>query len=81
MHPTFAPYTTPNYSNGGYEILAFALEAITNRSFAQMVERDLFSRLGMNSSSFAAPADLSNGVIPGGAETSGFSADIGNATA
>ena len=76
----YAPFTTPAYSNAGYALLAFALENITDKSFQDIVEHDLFAPLNMTSSFYNPPMDLSHAVLPGGAELSGFLYDYGNET-
>jgi CubicO group peptidase (beta-lactamase class C family) len=75
MLPVFAPFTSPVYSQGGYILLAAALERITGRTNAEMAA-DLFSQLGMDSSSYSVPESLDNAVIPLGIN-SGFQVDIG----
>jgi hypothetical protein len=37
-NPSFAPATTTAYSNAAYEVLAFALEKITGKTFETMLE-------------------------------------------
>jgi CubicO group peptidase (beta-lactamase class C family) len=77
----YAPFTTPVYSNGGYEILGFIIEAITNTTSAKLFEKDFIGRLNMTDSSYFIPKDLSNAVMPGGPISSYFIADTGLATA
>ncbi|KAI1292978.1 beta-lactamase/transpeptidase-like protein [Xylaria venustula] len=66
--PSFASSHTPAYSNLAYQLLAYALEAITMKNFAQMLETDVLLRLGLNHTYYltAPPAKL--GVIPPGNE-------------
>ncbi|CAJ2501454.1 Uu.00g043070.m01.CDS01 [Anthostomella pinea] len=80
-HPIYAPFTTHIYSNGGFELLEFALENITGISMADMVQKDLFGKLGMTHSSYNVPSNLSNAVMPLGAIKSGFVAKLGDETA
>lgn len=80
-HPVYKPYTAPIYSNAGYEVLGMALEKITNRTFADMLEKDFFGPLGMTHSSYNTPHDLSDAVLPLGPELSGFIAEEGYETA
>lgn len=77
----YKPYTAPIYSNAGYEVLGMALEKITNRTFADMLEKDFFGPLGMTHSSYNTPHDLSDAVLPLGPELSGFIAEEGYETA
>ncbi|KAI1412025.1 beta-lactamase/transpeptidase-like protein [Hypoxylon sp. FL1857] len=76
--PSFAPSWTAGYSNMGYQILAYALEAITRKPFANMVESDIISKLNLKNTFYQKPDD-SLGVIPEGHEEDwGFS--IGEAS-
>lgn len=63
-HPVYKPYTAPVYSNAGYEVLAMALERITNRTIADMLEKDFFGPLGMTHSSYSAPRTLAMLYFP-----------------
>ena len=74
--PVFAPSTTPVYSNAGYALLAVALEKITGRTLEDMLQHDLFDKLSMTGSSYSAPQNLDNAVIPLGPESL-FPLDIG----
>lgn len=64
MPPSFGPYTTPTYSDISYQLLAYALENITGRKFQDMIEQDLFQKLGLKDTYYAAPNDT-YGIIPG----------------
>ncbi|KAK5675107.1 hypothetical protein LTS10_012181 [Elasticomyces elasticus] len=75
--PLFAPYTTPVYSNGAFALLGLALENITGRPFEDMLQTDLFDKLGMVHSSYSLPNDTSDAVMPLGSVNSGFVANIG----
>ncbi|KAK5108392.1 hypothetical protein LTR62_008348 [Meristemomyces frigidus] len=79
-HPIYAPSTTPVYSNAGYEVLGFALENTTGRSYPEMLQKDLFDKLRMKASSYYVPKDLTNAVMPGGPVKSYFTADLGGET-
>ncbi|KAK3672594.1 hypothetical protein LTR78_007645 [Recurvomyces mirabilis] len=79
-HPIYAPYTTPIYSNAGFELLGFALANITGRSFPDMLQEDLFNKLHMADSSYFVPKNLTNAVMPGGPVNSFFVADLGGET-
>ncbi|TGJ75602.1 hypothetical protein E0Z10_g10973 [Xylaria hypoxylon] len=46
--PSFVPSNTPAYSNLAYQLLAYALESITRKSFTQMVEADILTKLGLS---------------------------------
>jgi CubicO group peptidase (beta-lactamase class C family) len=76
--PLEAAFSVPIYSNGGYQILAYALEAITNRTMSDMIFNDVFCPLEMVDSSYT----LKNGtaaVVPGSVDLSGWSMPLGDA--
>jgi CubicO group peptidase (beta-lactamase class C family) len=75
--PLEAAFSTPIYSNGGYQILAYALEAMTNRTFSEMVSSDVFCSLKMNDSSYTL-ANGTAGVIPGSLALSGWNIPLGD---
>ncbi|KAK6385452.1 hypothetical protein LTR65_009146 [Meristemomyces frigidus] len=79
-HPVFKPFTSPVYSNAGFELLEFALQNITGRSSESVVQADLFDKLNMTHSSYNVPTDYSDAVLPLGADASGFDATLGNET-
>jgi len=47
---------------------------------ADMLQPDLFEPLNMHNSFYDVPKNLSNAVLPGGAEESGFVLELGNET-
>ncbi|KAI1325563.1 hypothetical protein F5Y16DRAFT_260822 [Xylariaceae sp. FL0255] len=51
--PSFASGYTPAYSNLGYEILAYALEAITKKAFPNMIQQDIISRFNLSHTYYA----------------------------
>ncbi len=53
--PVYAPYTTPVYSNIGYSILALAVEAASNTSFADFIQKNILDVVGMPHTSLSAP--------------------------
>lgn len=61
--PVEQAFSTPIYSNGAYQILTYALEAITNRTMSDMITDDVFCPLNMNDSSYSLKANAS-GIIP-----------------
>jgi hypothetical protein len=65
-HPVFPPYATALYSNAAYRILAYVLEAITGRSYEEVIVKDIFEPLGMKCSSPLPPVNSGAGVIPNG---------------
>ena len=76
--PLEAAFSVPIYSNGGYQILAYALEAITNRTMSDMLSNDVFCPLQMGESSYVLENGTA-GVIPGSVATSGWSMPLGDA--
>ncbi|KAI0514705.1 beta-lactamase/transpeptidase-like protein [Xylaria bambusicola] len=77
--PSFAPSQTPAYSNLGYQLLAYALEGITGKPFAQMLQTEILQKLGLNHTYYlrTPPAEL--GVIPPGNEM-GWNFSLGEAS-
>lgn len=75
QYPIVAPYYQPVYSNNAYQILAYALEAMTNSSFEALVN-ETFSSLGMTGSSYLAPASSQNSIIPFNDSTAEYSQDV-----
>ena len=76
--PVFPPAYTPSYSNAGFSLLGIALEAITGRTFSEVMENDVFKPLGMSDSSVVAPKN-SKGVIPVGDSLWGLNLGAQNA--
>ncbi|KAL7821163.1 beta-lactamase/transpeptidase-like protein [Trichoderma aethiopicum] len=65
-HAVFPPYSKAMYSNGAYRILAYVLEAITGRSYEDVVNNEIFRPLSMKRSSALPPTSRRKGVIPDG---------------
>ncbi|OTA01294.1 beta-lactamase-like protein [Trichoderma parareesei] len=65
-HTVFPPYSKAMYSNGAYRILAYVLEAITGRSYEELVNDEIFKTLAMKHSSALPPTSKGKGVIPDG---------------
>ncbi|KAI9687086.1 MAG: hypothetical protein M1822_002496 [Bathelium mastoideum] len=70
--PVYAPNTTPIYSNTGFQILAYALESIAGRPLSEILQERIFSPLSLSSTFTTAPANDSQGVIPGDPGSSGW---------
>nr|OQO26206.1 hypothetical protein B0A51_06005 [Rachicladosporium sp. CCFEE 5018] len=79
--PTVLPFRTPAYSNGGYQILGYALENITGRSMEDLMHNDVFAKLNMGNSSYALKPNTTTGIIPGNVLSSYFAIPIGDAGA
>lgn len=70
---------TPIYSNAAIQILSYALEAITNKTYGTLLEEYLFEPLGLNDSYYDVPTD-NVGIIPGNAMTSLWGLSAGDET-
>jgi len=77
-HPVFAPSTTPAYSNAAFQILGYALEKITGKSYTAMLKDDIIKPLRLNGTSYDQPKNSTRGAIPGTFESSGWTFDIGD---
>src|SRR3569833_1962383 len=64
LHPITAAFQTPIYSNIGYQILAYVLEEITNKTFADAFRSSLLHPLNLTRTSLEAPATEDNVIIP-----------------
>uniref|UniRef100_UPI003F86D982 serine hydrolase domain-containing protein n=1 Tax=Actinosynnema sp. TaxID=1872144 RepID=UPI003F86D982 len=51
----YAPGTTPAYSNYGNSLAGYLVERVTGTRFEDYVQREVFDRIGMTSSSFEQP--------------------------
>lgn len=62
--PVYLPGTTPVYSNAAFQILGYVLEALTNSTYASLLQNTVLTPLQMNSTTLAIPANTTNAVIP-----------------
>ncbi|OTB10938.1 hypothetical protein K445DRAFT_386396 [Daldinia sp. EC12] len=76
--PSFSPSWTTGYSNAGYQILSYALEAITRKQYPEMLQADIIDKLGLEHTFYQKPDDKL-GVIPQGQEDN-WSFSIGEAS-
>ncbi|KAJ5138870.1 uncharacterized protein N7515_003718 [Penicillium bovifimosum] len=76
MHPLTLTSHTPIYSNAGYQILGYALEAIADTGYEELLLRRLIEPLNLTRSYLNAP-DASLAVVPYNETYSWFSYDIG----
>ncbi|KAL1837605.1 hypothetical protein VTJ49DRAFT_3623 [Mycothermus thermophilus] len=75
--PSFAASATPAYTNTGYQILAYALEAIKGKSFEELMNESIIRPLGLEHTYYRnAPA--SEGIIPGDRADSGWDYQLGD---
>lgn len=77
-NPIFHASATPAYSNIAFQLLAYALEHMTNKSFSAMVLDDIFRPLNMTHSSYSQPQNTTFGVIPINESTSQWSVSLGD---
>lgn len=63
MYPSFLPWQTASYSNIGYQLLAYALEAMTNRTFVDILYDRVIKPLDLKSTYYEY-APTSVGIIP-----------------
>ncbi|PYI28273.1 beta-lactamase/transpeptidase-like protein [Aspergillus indologenus CBS 114.80] len=78
-HPVVPTASTPTYSNAAFQILGYALEAMTGQSYQTLLSRDLIRPLNLTRSSYNKPADRL-GVIPGDVETTWWTYSLGDET-
>lgn len=76
--PVEAVSDTPIYSNGAYQMLTYALEAITNRTISDMISDNVFSPLNMANASYELRVNAS-GIIPRDVEASLWNFPLGDA--
>ncbi|KAG9233380.1 beta-lactamase/transpeptidase-like protein [Amylocarpus encephaloides] len=74
--PVFPTFQTPVYSNGAFQILAYALQTITGKEFGMLMEEGLFHPLGLSHTSYIQP-NASLGVIPGNQTTTFWNYELG----
>ena len=58
--------TYPIYTNGGFDLIALAIENVTGQKFEDLYQKDMFNPLGMTSTSVNVPVNFTHAVIPGG---------------
>ncbi|KAI0403775.1 beta-lactamase/transpeptidase-like protein [Xylaria palmicola] len=80
FYPSLPPFTSAAYSNVGFQLLAYALETITGKTFGLLLQDTLIKPLGLNSTFLRAP-EHSRGIIPGTPDQTGWSFDLGEAAA
>jgi CubicO group peptidase (beta-lactamase class C family) len=76
--PIAATSSTPLYSNAGYQILGYALEAIAQKPFHEILMERIIEPLGLSRSSHSMP-DPGLAVVPSDLISSQFNLDIGDA--
>jgi CubicO group peptidase (beta-lactamase class C family) len=64
LPPSFAPFTTPVYSDLGFVLLSFIAERITGKSYKTLVTDSILTPLNLTNTFVNVPHD-SVGIIPG----------------
>jgi CubicO group peptidase (beta-lactamase class C family) len=77
--PIVPTSSSPAYSNDAYQLLAYALETITGRTYQDLIERRLIEPMGLSHSSVSKPDDQV-GIIPGFPNMTLWDVDIGDVT-
>jgi CubicO group peptidase (beta-lactamase class C family) len=76
--PTFAPWTSPSYSNHGMSLLGISIAALASKTFDEVLQESLFTPLGMTSTYSVDPVDQVNrSVIALGGDPQTFFTDSG----
>jgi len=68
----------PGYSNLAFILLAYALETITGKTFAVLLEESISTPLGLSHTRIDPPEDGSRAIIPAGPGGFVMGYDIGN---
>ena len=74
VHPQAPTSTAPLYSNAAFQILGYALEEITEKSFETLMEDELIKPLNLTRSSYSHPS-MNISVIPDDPISSQWNAD------
>lgn len=74
--PNSGPFATPVYANIPYQILAYALENITNTPFTDLFQKHLVERHNLKSTFFTVPPSSNTSIIPGNATASYYNVDF-----
>ncbi|TGJ85756.1 hypothetical protein E0Z10_g3004 [Xylaria hypoxylon] len=67
-HPVFSPWTTPVYSNLGFRILGYVLEALGNAPYSSLIQTKVLEPLGLTDTFATYPLNKGFWVIPAGNE-------------
>ncbi|KAI0525461.1 putative penicillin-binding protein [Xylaria bambusicola] len=77
--PVFAPWTTPVYSNMGFRLIGYVLEAVGDAPYDSLLQSNVIGPLKLGDTSATYPPKKGSWVIPPGNE-SGFYVDYGEET-
>lgn len=78
--PAYPVGATPLKSVAGFQLLAYALEAIRGKTFESMLNDRILNPLHMTSTSLSTPKDSANALIPDDGIASLWSLDLGDQT-
>lgn len=67
--PVHAPYTNPVYSNVGVALLGLVVEAANNKTFAEVIQKDILDVLGMKNTYVSETPSTDDLFIPAGEPT------------
>jgi len=76
LPPSFAPFTTPVYSDIGFVLLSYVAERITGKPFKDLVADSVLTPLNLTHTFVKAPEDAL-GIIPGTKRTTLWGFDLG----
>ena len=79
MYPSYPTFQTATYSNIAYQLLAYALESITEKKFTDVLESRVLKPLGLNRTYYDTPPD-EVGVIPGTVKDTYWNVNLGDAS-
>ena len=76
LPPSFAPYTTPAYSDLGFVLLSYVAERITGKTFKSLVTDAVLTPLGLEHTFYDEPVE-SVSIIPGTKRKTTWGAELG----
>jgi CubicO group peptidase (beta-lactamase class C family) len=80
LPPSYAPFTTPTYSNLGFVLLSYIAEKITGKEFKTLVKEAVLDPLGLEHTFVSTPDD-SVGIIPGTRRTTTWGFELAEESA
>lgn len=82
LHPVTSAFHMPIYSNVAWQILAYAIEGMTNKTFAEHFETSLTRPLNLTGTFLSPPPRNTtlNAIIPGNEKESWWALDAGDGT-
>lgn len=78
MFPSYLPWQTASYSNIGYQLLSYALESISGKTFVDVLNDRIIEPLGLKNTYFE-NAPPSVGIIPTTTENDFWWVNLGDA--